>query len=34
VEEGGLGELKVKLSEYGWFPDLLPSEEDEEVYGN
>ncbi|KAJ6786498.1 hypothetical protein PWT90_10627 [Aphanocladium album] len=27
VSRGGLGELSVDLAEYGWFPDVLPSEE-------
>ncbi|KAJ3473192.1 hypothetical protein NLG97_g10462 [Lecanicillium saksenae] len=29
VSRGGLGELSVDLSEYGWFPDVLPSEDNE-----
>lgn len=27
VGSGSLGELTVDLEAYGWFPDLLPSEE-------
>ncbi|KAL2117295.1 hypothetical protein VTJ04DRAFT_9463 [Mycothermus thermophilus] len=27
VTTGALGELMVDLAEYGWFPDVLPSEE-------
>lgn len=27
VSRGGLGELSVDLAEYGWFPDVLPSED-------
>lgn len=26
VETGALGELIVDFAEYGWFPDILPSE--------
>jgi methylated-DNA-protein-cysteine methyltransferase related protein len=26
VDEGSMGEFTVDLSQYGWFPDLLPSE--------
>lgn len=26
---GALGELSVDLGEYGWFPQSLPSEEDD-----
>lgn len=35
VDTGALGELMVDFAEYGWFPDILPSEagqdEDESV---
>ena len=27
VDTGALGEMSVDLVEYGWFPDVLPSEE-------
>jgi methylated-DNA-protein-cysteine methyltransferase-like protein len=27
IVEGPLGELKVSLATYGWFPSVLPSEE-------
>lgn len=27
VSRGGLGEMSVDLGEYGWFPDILPSED-------
>lgn len=27
---GALGELMVDFAEYGWFPEVLPSEEVEE----
>ena len=30
VERGSLGEYFVSLEEYGWFPDELPSNEEEE----
>ena len=30
VGRGHLGERTVDLSEYGWFPDRLPSEEAED----
>ncbi|KAI9736334.1 MAG: hypothetical protein M1834_001220 [Cirrosporium novae-zelandiae] len=30
VERGNLGELKVDLAVYGWFPNHLPGEESEE----
>ncbi|GAW25362.1 putative MGMT family protein [Rosellinia necatrix] len=29
VSTDALGELSVDFAEYGWFPDLLPSEEDD-----
>lgn len=29
VERSAMGELSVDLSEYGWFPAMLPSEEAE-----
>lgn len=29
VGTGALGELEVDLGTFGWFPDLLPSEEAE-----
>lgn len=29
VETGSLGELSVDLGRFGWFPDMLPSEEAE-----
>jgi len=25
-----MGELSISLAEYGWFPDVLPSEEGDE----
>jgi methylated-DNA-protein-cysteine methyltransferase-like protein len=25
-----MGEYSIDLSEYGWFPEILPSEEDED----
>ncbi|PNS15842.1 hypothetical protein CAC42_4294 [Sphaceloma murrayae] len=28
VERSAMGELSVDLSEYGWFPSMLPSEEE------
>ena len=30
VNRGDLGERTVDFSQYGWFPDRLPSEEDQE----
>lgn len=30
VSTDALGELSVDFSEFGWFPDVLPSEEGEE----
>ncbi|EON64645.1 hypothetical protein W97_03878 [Coniosporium apollinis CBS 100218] len=30
VDEGSLGEFSVDLQAYGWFPDVLPSEEGED----
>ncbi|KAF2733081.1 MGMT family protein, partial [Polyplosphaeria fusca] len=27
VEQGAMGEFTVSFSKYGWFPDMLPSEE-------
>lgn len=29
VDKGSLGELTVDLGRFGWFPDMLPSEEAE-----
>lgn len=29
VDTGSLGELTVDLGRFGWFPDMLPSEEAE-----
>jgi len=29
VERNAMGEYSVDFTEYGWFPDLLPSEEAE-----
>jgi hypothetical protein len=29
VERGSLGELKIDLDVYGWFPRRLPSREDD-----
>lgn len=31
VARSALGELSVDFSVYGWFPDVLPSEEEEEA---
>ncbi|KAI6353248.1 hypothetical protein MCOR25_009091 [Pyricularia grisea] len=31
VTTGALGELMVDFKEYGWFPDMLPSEQEEEA---
>lgn len=30
MDTGHLGELTVNLVTFGWFPDVLPSEEEEE----
>ena len=30
VSEGALGEFSVDFGSYGWFPNRLPSEEEEE----
>lgn len=30
VESGALGELIVDFAEYGWFPDVLPSEAEQD----
>ena len=30
VSEGAMGELSVSFAIYGWFPDVLPSEDDED----
>ena len=30
VSRSALGELSVDFSVYGWFPDVLPSEEEEQ----
>ncbi|KAJ9662578.1 Alkyltransferase-like protein 1 [Coniosporium apollinis] len=30
VDEGNLGEFSVDFQTYGWFPDVLPSEEGED----
>jgi hypothetical protein len=30
IETNAMGEYSIDLSEYGWFPDMLPSEEDDE----
>lgn len=29
MQTGSLGELMVDFAEYGWFPDVLPSEEEQ-----
>lgn len=34
VTTGALGELMVDFGEFGWFPEVLPSEEGEEDEGN
>jgi len=33
VERSALGEFSIDFSTYGWFPDQLPSEEEEHEAG-
>lgn len=33
VQQNAMGEFSVDFAEYGWFPDALPSEEEEEEAG-
>ena len=32
VSDNAMGELSVDFAEYGWFPDVLPSEADQEEH--